>query len=202
MDEAEFIEILSLGHELAGIELKGPGARTDRHFVAKVIRSCLGMANRRGGGKLIIGVNQTAHDPPIAVGLSKSDAITWNYDEFSDSLADYADPSVSFELTEFVSDGKTFVEISVHEFDDIPILCKKDYSGVLRKGACYVRPRRKPETTEIPAHEDMRDLLDLAAEKRLKKLVTQTHTAGLLPSASQQASDDERFADQAGDLLR
>ncbi len=66
----------------------------------------------------------------------------------------------------------------IAEFDDIPILCKKDYPDVLRKGACYVRPRRKPETTEIPTQEDMRDLLELAAEKRLRKHLEQTKRAG------------------------
>lgn len=75
---------------------------------------------------------------------------------------------------------------------------------MLRKGACYVRPRRKPETTEIPTQEDMRDLLDLAAEKRLRKNLERVSRAGgvIIPfqTAGRSVSPQELFDKQLGDL--
>lgn len=202
MNDTEFEELLALGHELQGIEFKGPGLRTDKQFAATIIRACLGMANRRGGGQVIIGVFQSAQQPPNPVGLSDSDALIWNYDELSDKLSDYADPSISFDLELKTYLGKKFVIISVSEFSDLPIICKKDYPDILRKGACYVRPRRKPETAEIPSQEDMRDLLDLATEKRLRTFILQANTVGLLPNTnSSSESDEDKFAFQAKDLL-
>jgi predicted HTH transcriptional regulator len=201
MDEAEFEELLAQGHELSGVEYKGPGSRKDKPFAVRVARACLGMVNRRGGGIVIIGVAQKAQKPPDPIGLSPTDMLTWNYDEFSDTLSEYADPSFSFQLEPFIYHEKAFIRISISEFIDIPVLCKKDYKDILRKGACYVRTRRKPETTEIPSQEDMRDLLDLATEKRLRSFLAQAGAGGLLPSSSQQQSDDESFANQTKDLL-
>jgi len=159
------------------------------------------MANRRGGGVVIVGVEHKAQHAPNPVGLSSADAATWNHDELSDTLSEYADPSVSFELELFPYQAKVFARIEVSEFHDIPVLCKKDYKDILRKGACYVRTRRKPETTEIPTQEDMRDLLDLAADKRLRAFVAQAVSSGLLPITPQQEPDAEHFEQQAKDLL-
>jgi hypothetical protein len=55
------------------------------------------MANRRDGGVVIIGVDETGSGL-IPVGLNTADLSTWQYDDVADSLAAYADPSVSFEL--------------------------------------------------------------------------------------------------------
>lgn len=203
MTDQEFAEILALRHEGPGIEFKGPGSASDNQLFTKVVKAMLGMANRRDGGRVVIGVedNDGVLNP---VGLSNSDQDTWKYDDVAAKLAKYADPSVSFELETQQYNGNHYVVLRVREFEDIPVLCKKDYQGVLRKGACYVRPRRKPETTEIPTQEDMRDLLDLASEKRLRRYLEQARRAGgivvplqpgLLPP-----SDRELFDRQLGDL--
>ena len=96
MTDQEFAQILELGHETSGVEFKGPGPRTNRQLFASVVRAVLGMANRRDGGKVIIGVadNGGVLSP---VGLNEDDLITWRYDDIADGIAAYADPSVSFE---------------------------------------------------------------------------------------------------------
>jgi predicted HTH transcriptional regulator len=177
MNEEEFAALLALGHEVTGTEFKGSGPASDRHLFAKVVKAVLGMANRRDGGRVIIGVEDNG-GTPNPVGLTKPDLDTWKYDDAAAKLAEYADPSVNLELKREQHNGKDYVILYVAEFDDIPILCKKDYPDILRKGACYVRPRKKPETTEIPTQEDMRDLLDLAAEKRLRRYLEQAKRAG------------------------
>ena len=119
-------------------------------------------------------------------------------------LAEYADPSIGFGLEHHDNEGKHYTCLHVPEFDDIPVLCKKDYNGVLHKGKCYVRSRRKPESTEIPTQEDMRDLLDLAAEKRLRKYLELARRAGgeIIPldSSAVTPSAEQLYEAQLGDL--
>ena len=118
----------------------------------------------------------------------------------ADQIARYADPSVNFELEVIEYNGNSYIVLEVEVFSDIPVLCKRAYADVLRDGACYVRTRRKPETTEIPTQADMRDLLELAAEKKLIERLAQMERIGLiiLPSAGPQST--ERFERERSDL--
>jgi len=202
MLEQELRETLARGREQPGVEFKDSRARTDREFAAKVVRACLGMANRRDGGHVIIGVKDDGKGRVQPVGLSSQDAATWNESDLSDTLAEYADPSVSIESEQFTIDGMLLVTVRVSEFYEIPILCKKDYKGILRKGACYIRTRKKPETIEVSSQEDMRELIDLATEKSLRTFVSRAVSAGLLPAAQEGPSDEEEFRSQLGDLSR
>ena len=203
MNEEEFAAILAMGHEVTGTEFKGPGPISGRQLFAQVTKAVLGMANRRDGGRVVVGVEDNGGNLN-PVGLTSPDLATWKYDDVAAKLAEYADPSVSFDLKIERHNGKDYVILYIGEFDDIPVLCKKDYQDVLRKGACYVRPRRKPETTEIPTQEDMRDLLDLAAEKRLRKHLKQTRRAGglIVPFQTERIapSSQEHYDKQLGGL--
>jgi len=200
MTDQEFAEILALAYERRGIEFKGAGPLNDKSLRAKVVRAVLGMANRRDGGFVVVGVEDTGGklDP---VGLDATDISTWKYDDVADAIAAYADPSISFDLETRSHEGKQFVVLHVYEFDDVPVLCKKDFADTLRKGACYVRSRRKPETSEIPTQEDMRDLLDLATEKRLRRFAAQAQAAGLVAPSSPAPSDQDRFEEQIRKFL-
>ena len=71
---------MSRGYEINAVEFKGPGARTDKPFFAKVVKAVLGMASRRDGGLVIIGVEDKQWEP---VGLNDDELATWsNFDEF------------------------------------------------------------------------------------------------------------------------
>ena len=188
MTDQEFAQAIALGHELSGIEFKSPGPLSDSRLVAQVIKAVLGMANRRDGGSVIIGVTEQ-EGRPVPVGLGAADLSAWHYDALADRIARYADPGVRFELEIKAYNGSRYVVIEVAEFDDIPVLCRRAYNGVLRRGACYVRTRRKPETTEIPTQADMRDLLDLATVKWIRRYGDWMRRAGLTPLAAANPPD-------------
>ena len=97
MTDQDFETVIALGHELGGLEFKGPGPITHSGLVAQVVRASLGMANRRDGGSIIIGVEDN-EGTPNPIGLSQTDSDTWSYDQIADQIARYADPSVSFDL--------------------------------------------------------------------------------------------------------
>ena len=201
MTDEEFAQIMSLAHEIRGVEFKGPGSLSEGRLFAQVVKAMLGMANRRDGGRVVIGV-QDLGSVLNPIGLDEAQLATWNYDHVSDRVAVYADPGVVFDLEIKEYNGRSYVVVQVEEFADVPVLCKRAYGDVLRDGACYVRPRRKPETTEIPTYADMRDLLDLATEKGVRRLLAQAQRAGLAvpPDVVTTATDQERFDQQLGDL--
>lgn len=121
------------------------------------------------------------------VGLSDDDLRTWTFDALSDVVSRYAEPSIDFDLRTASVGGRQFIVIRVAEFAEVPTLCRRDYNDgdqvILREGACYVRPRRKPETIEVATYADMRDLIDLATEKGIRRFLSSAQRAGLRPES-------------------
>jgi predicted HTH transcriptional regulator len=195
----EVADSLRYGYELRGVEVKGPGPRTDKHLFAKVTRAALSMANLRDGGHVIIGIADD-NVADMLPGLCDSDLSSWlAYDDIARKLANYADPPLRFDLDSVTLPGGANVAVmQVHEFADIPVLCAKDYLDVLRAGACYVRSRRVPETAEIPSAVEMRELLELATEKALRAYVERAENAGVILRSQSPASEsaDALFARQ------
>jgi hypothetical protein len=197
LSSEEIRQLLSAGYELRGFELKGPGLRTDSHLFAKVARAALGLGNLRDGGHIVIGIDD-ADPAAMGPGLDQQQLASWlDYDSVAQKLAVYADPPVRFDLaSRELSSGATVVVIEVAEFSDLPHLCAKDYEGVLRRGALYVRPRKMPETSEVASSVEMRDVLLLATEKALRAYVEVAERARVGLSTTEDASDAEQFASQ------
>jgi predicted HTH transcriptional regulator len=207
--EEEFEGLLKRGYETHGVEFKGPGNKADSAFLARVIRAILGMANRSDGGLVILGVESETLEP---LGFDDDEAKAWlNYDDIAAKVNGCASPSVSFDLEAAAYQGRKFIIIRVYEFRDIPILCTSHFPEpgrnrdlILKRGACYVRARHKPETSEIPSEQEMRELLELAIDKGVEKFVKRAQRAGLFPPTppSPMPPDIEAlFNDQAEDLL-
>lgn len=185
-DFAALLESASAG-ELRGIEFKGPGpwakTRPHRDLRLKVIRAVLGMVNLRDGGHIVIGVEEDAAGVPVFKGINAGDLGSWRFDDVAAAINEYADPSVTLRLDRQSYNGADFILLTVYEFDDVPVICKRpdqtsNKEPVLRRGACYVRRAGKPETSEIPSQTEMRELLDLAARKRLERLMGLVSRAG------------------------
>lgn len=215
LNNDEFAYLVALDHERRDVEFKPPGPRTEPHLFAQVTRAALGMANNRGGGVVIIGVSQQgAIFRPI--GLSNGDVASWRYDDVASRFAVYADPYIDFDLAVKDYEKRQFIVLQISEFAELPVLCKDEYQlpaqpgtgsrrvmpPLLRKGACYVRSRRKPETVEVPSQSEMRELLDLAIDKGVRRFVERARAAGLdLSAASSQADQpgyDRELRDTEG----
>jgi len=168
--EAELRATMALGREQRGAEFKGPGKRTDKSFLAKVVRAILAMANKPGGGVVVLGVEDDGVSLH-ATGLSQEEAATWSYDHLASSVSNYADPYVDFDVAVHDLGDRLLVVIEVREFDDIPVLCKKDCGQTLRRGALYVRRRGRNETVEVPSHVEFREILNRASELLAKKII-------------------------------
>ncbi len=199
MTEREFADILQQGHETPGIEFKAPGPRSDKHLFARVVRAALAMANRRGGGQIIIGVREVAGSL-VPEGVDSADLPTWNHEDVTGALSAYADPHVDASVQTATWQGKSFVTVTVAEFDELPVLCKKEYQGILRDGACYVRRKGHIESSEVPNHAEMRDLIELATEKGMRRFLRTASRSGLQLDAAAPPNDQDRYQRELEDF--
>jgi hypothetical protein len=193
MTDDEFAALLQVGHETPGMECKGPGRRDDSYFFALVTKGALAMSNRRDGGDVIIGVVDQKHrlDP---VGLEADELATWTHDLIADGFKPYADPGIAFTKEIRRHANRSFVVLRIQQFRQTPVICTKTYQDpkgkyVMREGALYVRDGTKAETIAIATHSDLRDLLELATERRLRALLGTVRAAGV---DLQPADDDDR----------
>ncbi|MBX9927338.1 MAG: putative DNA binding domain-containing protein [Gemmatimonadaceae bacterium] len=191
LSSKELLDLFEFGREQSRVEFKSAGSLSDKRFACIVIRAMLGMANRRDGGLVIVGVTEATTGLELE-GVDVPDATSWEYGRLADLVAQYAEPPIEFDLRVVEANDRKFVVIAVSEFSQTPVLCRRDYSSgadktkILREGALYVRPRRKPETAEVATYADMRDLIDLATEKSLRRLKSTLERVGSSPL------DDER----------
>jgi hypothetical protein len=88
--------------------------------------------------------------------------------------------------------------LTVSEFKEIPVICKRDGHARLRRGAIYTRTYRKPESAEIPSQTELREILDLAIEKKLRVFLRTASHVGITMSTG--LSDSEHFDQQLGDF--
>jgi predicted HTH transcriptional regulator len=193
---------ISLGSESRSTEFKGPKS-FDGDFKAKVVRTMLGMANTPDGGVIIVGVDEGGKHRPVPTGFRDDPARDWNYDDIASQVSNYADPYVDFSVTQVQMDGRFYLVIQVSEFDQMPVICMKDYSGthpILRKGALYVRRRGgRIETVEVPSHTEMRAIIDRAADIQARRLL---NTLSDLPIPGGLVNPSKaRYDEEAKDLL-
>ncbi len=188
-------------HELTNVECKGPGKLSDNPLFGRVVRAVIGMANRPGGGIVIVGISERNH-VLCPEGLTDEQMATWRYEDIADGINKHADPPISFGYQPCEWGGKKFLILHIHEFTDVPIICKKEYRDdsnqqlplekrekVLKKGFLYARSPNKPETKEIDSVESMRTVLNPAIDKGIGRFVKQLQIASI---PSEEKKQEER----------
>lgn len=161
----------------------------------KIIRTAMAMGNLRDGGIIIIGASERGQTWELD-GIDQSHLETYDVDDVIDTINKYASPPIKIDIVLVTyKKGKTFLAIQIHEFIDIPFICKKnapDNDKKFRAGEIYIRPAGKPRTTKIMSAEDMQDLLQLAAEKRARQILEVAHRIGLRATDT----DSQKFDDE------
>lgn len=193
----QFVELLNGGRETRAVEFKAAGSRGDPLVFAFVARAVLAMSNLQLGGWVLLGVQ----DDGQMTGLLQDDLASWlQHDEVTAGLNAYADPFVQVDVERVDYQDRQFVAIRVHEFAEVPVLARSPTKSggklVIRQGACYVRPRLKPASVEVPTQTEMRELLDAAADKMLRRFLARASAAGVALGSSE--SDVEKYEKQLG----
>jgi hypothetical protein len=184
-------DLIQWPREERNLEFKCSTSWTDAATKAKLTKSVLAMANLRDGGHIILGVERQTDDSYLPVGMQTDHVDSFVQDQLSAHFSEYADPYIEIWLIRHRLDGKIFCILRVNEFAELPVVCKKDGLENLRRGAMYTRSRRLPETVAVPSQVEMREILDLAIEKRSRAFAVQAARMSLVP----QPQRDE-FVDQ------
>jgi predicted HTH transcriptional regulator len=195
MSVANLCDHIRIGEEDPRREYKAPMSWANNLTRAKITKSILAMSNIRDGGVIVIGIQEGSDKKFEAVGVSQAEASTFTHGDIASHVKEYADPHAEFTVRQIECDGKRFVCIQVKEFDDLPVICKKD--GVdLERGRIYTRPRTKNESSPVSSYSEMREILDMAADKAVRKFLSRLPGPGALPSQGLTV----KFADQRKDL--
>ena len=190
--------LVSNGREERSLEYKRSMNWAEPSTKAKIVKSTLAMANLRDGGTIVFGIEER-NDTFLPAGMSPDDYHSFNQDDVSVEVNNFADPFVELVVVKEDVAGKLFVGIRVREFQELPVICRRDGVERLRVGALYVRPRRKHETVEVPSQIEMREILELALEKKVRLLYHQVERMGaalIFP----RDRDVEAFDRQLGEL--
>ena len=160
----------------------------------RIIKTVLGMGNLRDGGIIVIGVSERGKTWELT-GISRKHLATYDVDVVVSVTNSYASPHVDLDIVTLqYSGGKAFLVIKANEFTDSPLVCKKNgprEAGLL-EGSVYVRPPGIARTTRVTNAAQMHDLLELAAEKRARRILEVSRRIGLVPESSMaQRFDDE-----------
>ena len=188
---ADVEAILAQDRETRNLEVKGPGPRTEAHLIGRVTRAAMAMGNLRDGGQIVIGIDNNTL-ATMQPGLHPNQLASWlSYDDLAQKMAEYSEPPVRFDShSEQLTSGANVVILDVHEFDYSPHVCKRQLDSpgggapILRRGGLYVRSRRMPQSIEVSTELEMREVLDLGMEKRLRAYVTSASRGGVTPRPS------------------
>lgn len=169
----------------------------------KITRTVLGMGNLRDGGIIVIGVSER-ENLWKRTGISAKHLETYDVDVVIDQINAYVSPYADLDVVLVNYEGLRYLAIYVHEFRDTPLVCKKNGpdNEETHRGSVYIRPPGKPQTTRVQDANQMHDLLDLAVEKRVRRLVEMFRQIGVVDAAKEGAERAEmrRFDQELGGL--
>jgi predicted HTH transcriptional regulator len=192
--------------ETRNFEIKRSISWNDSHNQFKITKSVISMSNIRDGGLIFIGAVQLPDNTFNPIGMEDSDYESFSSDLVVDHVSRFAEPHATFSLFKKQVDGKKFVVIKVEQFDEIPVIFKKDYclDGEHRatEGDFCTRTRgRRPRSAKVTRADDLREILDLAIDKGVTTFVMRANKAGLTHSAPATPSDEELFDKEINEMV-
>lgn len=150
----------------------------------RLIKTIMAMGNLRDGGVIIIGASEREDDWELT-GISQEHLTTYDVDNITDAINIYASPPMQVEIVRVkYSNDQIFLALHAKEFEYFPYVCNSNSPariGVLREGEVYIRPPGKPQTKKVTNALEMADLLELAAEKRARSMISTARRIGFVP---------------------
>lgn len=180
-----------LDSESQSVEFKS-GVAWDALKIA-AIKTVLAMSNLPDGGLVVIGNPQSGG----LAGIADGDLATYDPDIMRDQFDEYASPRAIVSMAQFEFGGLKYVGVRVEEFEELPVICKKDHGADLRKGGVYIRPYTgRPRSTIVTSAEEMRDVFELAMDKGIARFEARAARRGF----ARDSTDAAAYASEASDL--
>jgi len=190
------IGALQLCQESIGVEFKSSAPW--ENLKIKITKNVLAMGNLRDGGLLVIGVTQNQANWQLS-GIGQEHIATYEPDDMQAFVGRYVSPTFRLDVVRVLHEGTPFLAIATSEFAETPLVCRRNgpdgpAGEGLIAGGLYVRLANPPQTTRITDAAQMHDLLDLAAEKRARRMLelrrrVGDHQEGLENQLNQELGD-------------
>jgi predicted HTH transcriptional regulator len=148
-------------------------APQDARQRAELAKHVIGLSNRKDGGYLLIGVQNSTLAP---TGLTDAQVASWDAAVVNSWLAPFAAPAPVVQVFRgSLDDGTVLVAARVPPFDEQPLVCTRTVTGIdgkpiTREGALYIRTE-ETRTREVSTEGQMRELLGRAYVKRSERLL-------------------------------
>lgn len=161
----------------------------------KIAKAMMATSNLRDGGVVVVGMKEIRRGEWEPNGMTDQQVTSFNHDDIAQWVNDYATPSLQFRVQPFELDANKFVIIEVSGFANTPTICRKQKIAGgedLRAGAIYYRSNRKYESAPVSSEEDMRELIELAANKGTDKEMKRLRELGLISAPMEPAESSAR----------
>ena len=181
ISEAELRKLLAHKSESRNLDFKERlnWSSTSNDEKCELVKDVLAFLNTENGGVIIFGIRDGTLE---LVGLTEDEFTSFDPTKVNDFLHRYTDPISFCEVQKFVIDNRHVVVIGVSEFNDVPVICKRDANSsknqsklILRAGGLYVRSH-KATSGLVSSADEMRDLINRALFKRGEQLLKPIET--------------------------
>lgn len=167
-------EHLRHGREETYLEYKGDVPWSDRKKQLEIVKTIFALANERGGGAIVIGVNNSGE----RIGLSEENFSTYFHDQINQFLNKKSNQNIQCKVTKYKvriegeGTGKNFVFIEVAESKEFPLIYTDKIERfnqnaepygenvALRKSALYIRNQNENGNKEIETTEEWQNLIE------------------------------------------
>jgi hypothetical protein len=164
----------------------------------------LSFANSRDGGVIVIGKDEESPGSFTPTGLTGNQADSFETTKVATWVNNKGAPPVNLVCYRVQHDGNEFIVLTVAEFDDVPVICTKQYElpgkpakVVLRKGAIYVRTANA-ESAPLSSIEDLRTLIGIATTKRADEMLSMFQSMMKGQPLLEAKPDEEHFEVERG----
>lgn len=164
---------------------------------AKLAKDIVAFANSRGGGAIVIGLSEVETGKFVLGGLTPDQARSFDTTKVSNWINGRFSPAPKLVCYQYESMNGLAVVIHIGEFDDIPIMCNKDYHGhansmLLRAGDIYVR-NVGASSSPLRNADQLRALINMATRKRREEFAIVLEGVLSGRSLAQEVTDEQKF---------
>ena len=126
MDEQFLLQRIYRRYESKDLDYKSPvyWDEKDKSLCCGLVKDILAMANS-GGGDIVIGVEEPQSNAFVPVGLSDTQAKSFDTHRLNRFVNKYAEPPINSQVMRLENGGQTFVVIRVPRFPWMPHICTR-----------------------------------------------------------------------------